>query len=93
MNGINKQTAAAKQISDTGFEAAETIEEVITKIEAIAYLVESIGINVKFTGVPSDENLIAYASDHLYRDLIDATYCLGDLVSRLREETAPEVTE
>lgn len=82
-----------KQISDTVFEAAETIEEVITKIEAIAYLTECIGISVKFTGVPSDENLIAYASAHLYRDLIDATYCLGDLVSRLREEAAPEVKE
>lgn len=82
-----------EQISPSAIEVAETIEGAITKIEAIAYLVESIGMNVKFTGVPSNEELIPYATQHLYKDLIYVTYSLGDLVSRLTEEPAPEVTE
>lgn len=46
-------------------------EQIISKIEAIAYLIDCVGVAVVLTGVPSDDRLLAVATAYLSDELID----------------------
>lgn len=52
-------------------DAADIMERSISQLESVAYLVESIGVNIAHNGTPSDRNLVESACAHLDRELTD----------------------